>query len=113
MYVFVCVYAVEDLEKNKGGGGGWIGMESTGLGSLNPKYHYEYQEIRGVASYLIHTPGSATGMYVAITCVEYRQEQDIIQQRIVTAYLKENCRSTGTSQWFKTTRQQLTKYNAV
>ena len=31
-------------------GGGWIGMESTGrwsngLGSLNPKCHYEYQEI--------------------------------------------------------------------
>ena len=32
---------------------GWIGIESTGqwsngLGSLNPKCHYEYQEMRGL-----------------------------------------------------------------
>ena len=48
-----------EVEKNKGGSG-WIGMESTGLGSLNPKCHYEYQEIRGrgggLASHPIHTP---------------------------------------------------------
>ena len=44
--------AVVDLEKLKGWVGGWIEMESTGrwsngLGSLNPKCHYEYQEMRG------------------------------------------------------------------
>ena len=48
-----------DLEKNKGGG--WFGMESTGqwsngLGSLNPKCHYEYQIMReGVAHHPIHS----------------------------------------------------------
>ena len=61
-------YSVADLENNKGGG--WFGMESTGqwsygLGSLNPKYHYEYQEMRGVcvASRPIHPPGSATDIF--------------------------------------------------
>ena len=31
------------------------GRCSNGLGSLNPKCHYEYQEMRGVASHLIHS----------------------------------------------------------
>ena len=31
--------------KNKGGG--WIGMESIGLGNLHPKCHYECQEMMG------------------------------------------------------------------
>ena len=47
---FDCIMAVADLEKNKGSG--CIGMESTGRwsndqGSLNPKCHYEYQEMGG------------------------------------------------------------------
>ena len=43
------MHSVADLEKNKGGG--VDGLESTGpwsngLRSLNPKCHYEYQEMR-------------------------------------------------------------------
>ena len=30
------------------------GRWSNGLGSLNPKYHYEYQEMRGEGGYTIH-----------------------------------------------------------
>ena len=36
---------------------------SNGLRNLNPKCHYEYQEMRGWLSTLFTHPGFATGMY--------------------------------------------------
>ena len=61
-------YTVADLEK-KLKRGGWIGMKSTGrwsngLGSLNPKCYYEYQEMRGGGELatLFTPPESTTDM---------------------------------------------------
>ena len=57
--------SVADLEKIKGVEGGWIGMDSTdpwsnGLDSLNPKCHYENQELREWLTTLFTPPGSET-----------------------------------------------------
>ena len=56
---FWTYWSVADLEKNKRSD--WIGMDSTGrwsngLGTLNEKCHYEYQEMTGwIATLFTHT----------------------------------------------------------